>query len=101
MHFYVIAVILQLNNTCSGCTRNCSTSADKSAVLTSTMNACYKPLHSVVNVIIGHSVNLYKTLKTVKNLSKHQPAGVNKEMVDIPSNDIDNLCYCSVRTESA
>ena len=69
----------------------------KSDTLISTMKDCDSPLYSVVHVIAWQSEFLYRT---VKNLSQHQPADVDIKMVDIPSSDINNLCYCSVVNES-
>lgn len=72
----------------------------KSASLISAMEDCKKPLHSIVFVITEHSKNLYKSVHDLKMLSKHQPPSLN-EMIDIPSSDIDNLCYCTVGTKTA
>ena len=97
-HTYDInAIVLQLNNVCSGCTRNCSALAHKSASLISAMEHCRNPLHSIVKVIERHSVYLYNT---VKNLSEQKPTNVNNEVPDIPSSNVDNLCYCSVETQT-
>ena len=61
------------------------------------MEDCDTPLHSVVRVIATQSEYLYRT---IQNLSKQQPADVDSRMVDIPSSDINNICYCSVGNES-
>ena len=85
-----------MNNTCSGCTQNCSRSADKSASIISTMEDCESPLHNVVFVIAEHSGNLYRTIYNLK--TKARPANGN-DGVEIPFNDDDNLCWCSVDHE--
>ena len=88
---------LQLNNTCSGCIQNCSRSADRSALIISTMDDCENPLHNVVFVIAEHSGNLYKTINNLKRISSKDQPSDDKNVVETPfHDDDDNLCWCSV-----
>lgn len=88
---HIIILLLQLTNTCSGCTPNCSMSANKGALLISAMEDCTNPLHSIVFVITEHSEDLYKTILKLKSLSTHQPASDDD---NISFNDVDDHCWC-------
>ena len=90
---------MQLSNTCFGCKRNCTVSANKSALLVSAMENCKRPLHSVVSVISEHSENLYKTVSDLKVMLHDQPASGDGEIIHTSSSDTDNLCWCSVDHE--
>ena len=92
-------LVLQLNNTCSGCTKNCTVLQDKRTSLISTINGCQNsPLHSIVYKIKQQSEDLYKTVHNLKMSMQQQPTNV--EMIDIPPSDVDELCYCSAGTET-